>query len=293
MKRSTAKPYEGADPYIFVSYSHKDRRFVLPMIERLTRDGYRIWYDEGITPGSYWAEVIADHLSRSSLCIACISENAVASHNCRREISFALLKHKPLLSVFLEKTALTPGIEMQLTANQCIFTYEYPDVAKCLSLVKSTPGIAPCLGDPDTSVEVCSPNDYLENGQKNEGDTIDISDEWFGVKKRTPAGIPKQETEMILIRKSTDETIDPGDSLYIGRVGDSSSNCFVIADNPEISRKHFSIDKKNGEYFVTDKESKNGTFLNGTAIPQEEPIKLSAGDEIRASKEIFVCQEKN
>ena len=79
MKRCSVRPYEGADNYIFVSYCHRDKQEVYPIIERLARDGYRVWYDEGIDPGADWPEVIADHLSRCALCIAFLSDNALNS----------------------------------------------------------------------------------------------------------------------------------------------------------------------------------------------------------------------
>jgi hypothetical protein len=178
-KRSTAKPYKGNEPYIFVSYCHKDRRFVLPVIESLVRTGYRIWYDEGIEPGSEWNEIIADHMSRSSLCMAFISENAVASHNCRREISYALQKNRPLLSVFLEETVLSPGIEMQLSAYQCLYAYELKHLSKCLSKIASVSAVKACLGKPNPAVKVRSPADYDEIIDEDKRRASDISDEWF------------------------------------------------------------------------------------------------------------------
>lgn len=42
----------GSDPYVFVSYSHQDSEKVFPIIKQLHEKGYRIWYDEGIDPGS-------------------------------------------------------------------------------------------------------------------------------------------------------------------------------------------------------------------------------------------------
>ena len=39
------KPYEGAEPYIFISYAHADSDEVLPVVEDLYRRGYNIWYD--------------------------------------------------------------------------------------------------------------------------------------------------------------------------------------------------------------------------------------------------------
>jgi hypothetical protein len=44
--------YEGKEPYIFVSYAHKDSPAVFHIVEQLSARGYRIWYDEGIEPGS-------------------------------------------------------------------------------------------------------------------------------------------------------------------------------------------------------------------------------------------------
>ena len=63
MNQSVVRAYEGRAPYIFVSYAHKDAAQVLPVIAQLQSYGYRIWYDEGIAPGSEWAENIAVHLN--------------------------------------------------------------------------------------------------------------------------------------------------------------------------------------------------------------------------------------
>ena len=81
--------YEGKENYIFISYSHKDTEKVLPIMKKLHDLGCRIWYDEGIAPGSEWPEDIAQHLNNSSMVIAFVSPNSMASVNCRREINFA------------------------------------------------------------------------------------------------------------------------------------------------------------------------------------------------------------
>ena len=65
--------YEGNLPFIFVSYAHKDSREVFDLIEKLAARGYRIWYDEGIEPGSEWPENIANHLLRAEMVLAMIT----------------------------------------------------------------------------------------------------------------------------------------------------------------------------------------------------------------------------
>ena len=39
--------YEGNDKYIFVSYAHKDSQKVVPIVETLSSNGFRVWYDSG------------------------------------------------------------------------------------------------------------------------------------------------------------------------------------------------------------------------------------------------------
>ena len=36
--------YNGSEPYIFVSYAHKDSEEVFSTIEQLTSLGYRVWF---------------------------------------------------------------------------------------------------------------------------------------------------------------------------------------------------------------------------------------------------------
>ncbi|MBQ1488402.1 MAG: toll/interleukin-1 receptor domain-containing protein, partial [Lachnospiraceae bacterium] len=48
------RPYEGKEKYIFISYSHKDTDRVMPIISRLMNEGFRVWYDDGISPGTEW-----------------------------------------------------------------------------------------------------------------------------------------------------------------------------------------------------------------------------------------------
>ena len=81
------KPYEGEKPYIFFSYCHEDSGKVYPVIERMAREGYRIWYDDGIHPGDDWPQVIAEHIERADVCIAAISENSSRSHSCKKQDS--------------------------------------------------------------------------------------------------------------------------------------------------------------------------------------------------------------
>ena len=119
--RCNAAPYEGKGNYIFASYCHEDSARVYPCIELMARDGYRIWFDEGIIPGDEWQETIADRLAGCDVFIAFITESSMASHNCRREINFAVQRGKTIISLFLDDVILSPGMEMVLSNIQGIY----------------------------------------------------------------------------------------------------------------------------------------------------------------------------
>ncbi|MBR1757691.1 MAG: TIR domain-containing protein [Lachnospiraceae bacterium] len=125
MRHANFNPYEGSEDYIFISYAHKNAEEVGRLLDRMHDAGYRIWYDDGIAPGSEWPEYIAHHLNKAAVCLALVSPASIESANCRREITYALSKQKPFLGVFLERTELSPGMELQLSAQQCILRYNY------------------------------------------------------------------------------------------------------------------------------------------------------------------------
>ncbi|MCR4792854.1 MAG: TIR domain-containing protein [Lachnospiraceae bacterium] len=117
--------YEGEDKYIFISYAHKDSATVMPIMERLEQSGFRIWYDDGIAPGSEWPENIAQHMDKSDVVMAFISPNSMDSANCRREITFALSRQKKFLSVMIEETTLPLGVELQISAQQSVLRHNF------------------------------------------------------------------------------------------------------------------------------------------------------------------------
>ena len=124
--RTLLRPYEGTQPYIFVSYAHKNDAAVLEIIGTLQSRGFRVWYDEGIEAGSEWPESIASHLERAQLVLAFLSPAYLRSDNCRKEMHYALTKKKPVINVYLEATELSPGMEMQIGNLFALMKYTYP-----------------------------------------------------------------------------------------------------------------------------------------------------------------------
>lgn len=143
-----AIPYEGREPYIFFSYSHKDSERVYPLLEQMVRDGYRVWYDDGNHPGDDWLENIGQHLNNCHLCLAMMSQNSEESHNCKKEVSFAVQCNKKLMAVMLEEFAMTIGMRLQLSTIHYLVKTEYPSDKALLEKLYETDSMKACRAAP-------------------------------------------------------------------------------------------------------------------------------------------------
>ncbi|NMC29914.1 MAG: TIR domain-containing protein [Pelolinea sp.] len=115
--------YKGSEPYLFISYSHKDTTEVFSIIGKFHDQEYNVWYDEGIEPGIEWPEEIGKALNDASLFVVFISPDSVESENVRNEINFALKKKKPFMAIYLRETELTYGLQLQIGSKQDIKKY--------------------------------------------------------------------------------------------------------------------------------------------------------------------------
>ena len=137
-------PYEGKEPYIFLSYAHADAEAVMEIAARLQAAGCRIWYDGGIEVGSEWPEYIASHLAGAAVMLAFLSNAYAASDNCRKELHFAQTRRISTVNIFLEETALTPGMQMQIGPLFALMKNSMSDAVFYEKLC-TAPQIAPLL----------------------------------------------------------------------------------------------------------------------------------------------------
>ena len=120
------KIYEGSEKFIFVSYAHADSDRVMPILEALDREGFRLWYDSGIEVGSEHPIDISEHIKACHRVIFFVSKSAIESKNCRNEVNFALSRNKEILVSYLESVELKYGLDLQLATNQAIFKSKFP-----------------------------------------------------------------------------------------------------------------------------------------------------------------------
>ena len=256
---SALQPYEGNEAYIFVSYCHKDKDFTYSLIENLSTNGYRVWYDNGIHPGDNWLETIGGHLNNSKICIAVISEEAAKSHNCLSEINFALEQRITLVPVIISKFEKTPGLRLLINHTQYINAYDFrldqqTDTNAFYQKLLLSSDFQACreakLGNQPIKL---LPMQRKKKSQQNSGaaNQIVIIEE------------TKRLDRVILIDLATGIVCPISKHTSVGR---ESYNDLCIPDKT-ISASHAELDlQKDGTVKVTDLESTNGTYLNGERL---------------------------
>lgn len=130
MKKST-NPYlqtrDTSGKFIFICYSHFDRKIVEPILEQFSKDGYRFWFDDGTRGGKAWQDTVAEVIEKSTVFLFLASGNAVKSTNCKNELFFAAKRGKTIVSVSLSKVELEKcgGVALQLSSSNPFNFYEY------------------------------------------------------------------------------------------------------------------------------------------------------------------------
>jgi pSer/pThr/pTyr-binding forkhead associated (FHA) protein len=96
------------------------------------------------------------------------------------------------------------------------------------------------------------------------------------------------DSEIVII-----QGIQLGESLRLTAdarvIGRTASSDFVVRGDEQVSSRHFEISLQDHRYFVTDLNSRNGTFVNGIRISRQS---LQNGDEIKAGRTVFRFRDK-
>jgi len=105
-------PYQGSENFVFLSYSHKDRKVARELLAFLQFNGVRVWYDAGIPIGDNWMNVIADKIKKAKAIVLLTSETAVKSQHVVTEVQNAIRFDKKILKINLDDSEFDSGIEM-------------------------------------------------------------------------------------------------------------------------------------------------------------------------------------
>ncbi len=144
-----APTYEGEEPYVFVSYSHRDEKIVFEEIRGLQELGVKVWYDARILAGSEWSDALANAISGCARFLYFITPSSVATENCRRELNHAIEEGRSILAVHLRETKVPGGIRLILNNRQAILKHQLLPEAYRAALIEA---LSVEHADPEPSV---------------------------------------------------------------------------------------------------------------------------------------------
>lgn len=106
--------YTGKEPYIFVSYSHRDTAQVYPILDALYDRKYRIWYDESCETGNDFRDELRNRIEKCEAVLLFVSQSSMTSPFCGMEIIVARENNKRLYPIYLDNVDVPPAFQILL-----------------------------------------------------------------------------------------------------------------------------------------------------------------------------------
>ncbi len=112
--RTKFEAYTGNEPYIFISYSHRDTAKVYPILDALYDCKYRIWYDESCETGNDFRDELRKRIENCEAVILFVSQASMTSPFCGMEIIVARENNKRLYPIYLDSADVPPAFSILL-----------------------------------------------------------------------------------------------------------------------------------------------------------------------------------
>ncbi len=113
----TIDSYDGPEPYLFVSYSHRDAKFVNEVLKKIDREKFRMWYDDTMEIGDDFREELRSRIERSCAILLFISNSSIQSKYCGMEIITAFKYDKRIYPIYLEDNVIVPSAISMILDN--------------------------------------------------------------------------------------------------------------------------------------------------------------------------------
>ena len=226
------KPYQGNEPYLFISYAHADEQAVGSVLENLEKHGVRFWYDDGIEVGSEWPEYIAERLASSKMMLAFISNAYAVSNNCRKEMHYAVSNGIKTINVFLEDADITPGMALQIGNIFALMKYRmeehefYDRLYQALQMPEAPP-------PSEKSAETASRKPEKASGRKDKKPVRNLLSAGLGILVAAAVFcgvwfIPAAVTAAKAVSVAREEALAAAEACFEDLVGEETARTFYV-----------------------------------------------------------------
>lgn len=252
---------------VFLSYARQDQSIARLFADSLVAEGFAVWWDASLRSGETFDEVIEKQLRDAKAVVVLWSQRSVASRWVRAEATLADRRNK-LVPAMIEACDRPIIFELTHAADLCDWHGDTSDprwkifVLDLRRLVDSaapapTPVVRPARPEPAT----------LQAVDDTPANAPPVSPEPQRLVKDSATGDPDHSGELHCLEMEPGDLIgDPvainSSSMRIGRCAPAE----IVLPHKSVSREHCVIGLANDELFVTDLNSTNGTYIDGTRV---------------------------
>ncbi|HEY9619069.1 MAG TPA: TIR domain-containing protein [Crinalium sp.] len=117
------------NPNVFLSYSRKNKEFVIRLYEALNANNRQVWLDlQDIPPAALWRNEIAVGILESEAFVFVLSPQSLQSEECAKELKYAIEHNKRLIPVVCQEVNYSEVPKVLAEINWLIFREDNFDV---------------------------------------------------------------------------------------------------------------------------------------------------------------------
>lgn len=262
--------------HIFLSFSPKDRQYMMSLRENLIRVGYRPWIDPSPRPGSDWRFDIDDAIRSSDAVMVVVTPTAAQSTYVTYEWSLALGRGIPVVPIIFKAAKMHP--RLQTLEHYDVTGFRQPEQfwdyfmreMKRKLTIQPQPDAPPPSAAPASRSAAAPP---LPEPAAYTRSVMPTHPGYYIVVRRGP-----HLNAMYALEK---------DIISLGR----GKNNDITIDDPEVSRHHLRLMRNDNGYSVDDLDSTNGTRIDGG--PRiDNPVPLQPGQALMLGDAIILSYEE-
>lgn len=251
---------------IYISFTHRDRRYMQNLRDHLEQAGYRVTYNKEMGQGVGWNLQVADSIRRSALCVPILTSDGAESTEVTYEWAFALGCGVAIYPVIFR--GVTPHPHLMVVEG---FDFgSHPEEERAwLQYVREAQRI---IGDEQTitatsisgKVPVVSTRSLPDQNRRGSNESMEF---------------------YLLIQQSGEQHEFPMRSASISLGRGDQNDIQIVEDG--VSRSHLRFIRNNDGYQVIDVGSTNGTYKAGSD-DRIEALMLKPGDVLTIGENVIL-----
>ena len=134
---------------IFITYSRANKEPIEVLVKDLEELGHDVWFDEELNGGQSWWDNILSNIRDCEVYAYAITQEALDSTACKRELDYAKALNKSVLPVLIDRDISMAIVPRYLSNVQYVEYSAVSDKNEVFALLRAINSLAPSPGLPD------------------------------------------------------------------------------------------------------------------------------------------------